>query len=128
MRRDRERHEMTHLQRTCNEVIESGKKATKRPWVYDVGNSEIEQKDTRCVVCPINISYRHGLEPGEFNAIDPFYDGEYITIAANRAETLASALLVMEKAMQNYCEANMCGNRCRCCICEALVKVEEMLK
>lgn len=88
---------LTEIQKAISEMREARSKATPGPWKHDSGNQQIEASDRRWGVFDIITNVTGDLD-GRMPGIDPWNDGEFVELAANRMESILNAL---EKA----CEA-----------------------
>lgn len=85
---------MTHtIEQVCREIIEAGEKATKRPWT-----TSGEYKKT--IDYKIHTPSGRAWTIGDAIYHEQDFDCEYIVTAANNADKLARACLVMRGALE----------------------------
>jgi hypothetical protein len=83
-------------------VIEAGKSASRRPWLNHVGEF-VSQDETYMTICRVNVPIVMDLARGiyvngRYGSEQP--NKEYIVLAANHADQLARACLVMEESLK----------------------------
>lgn len=99
---------ITNLKQLCDSIIESADKATARPWTHTIGIDADGEFSFVGNPIPDQSFQEHmrsaiaHLKPHDES------NGCFIVLAANNAEKLARALLVMEEALQTV--------GCECCL------------
>lgn len=85
------------LEQICKEIIEAGEKASQRPWKM---SGEFKKSMSYKIHTPSGREWMIG--DAIYHEIDR--DAQYIVIAANNADKLARACLVMQEALEKYVE------------------------
>jgi hypothetical protein len=101
---------MTTLKKLCNEVIAAGEKATKRPWKFDNTTFYSGRHDDEIYYPNKETGHREimvRVPRAQTQKEDPKGADlcNFVVTAANHAENLARALLVMEEALKYVASA-----------------------
>jgi len=87
---------MSTWRKICEEIIEAGGKATKRPWRWEYGTDDRGQPYGGLIYTAGGVSMRRQIAR-IMRLVDVEGDTEYIVSAANNADRLARAYLALAK-------------------------------